>query len=237
MFRLLMLKKPPGAMLRIVDIGPEESGKLPVEQKGSSCFWHGININPNVYSRDGVGIQDRQYYCVDASGDITLKLKFLSGSIFHEFTHCLHYMEDAVRCSIYCDENSLPKGNLWTDREERRTIAGYIEADAYETVDTFDPICDNCFYLYDSVVKSTQYCPAHPAIARPVLARKTRPVHPVVPKRPLYLQAAPYLPRVSHLDYKSSRLQENEDTIRDRLFQLYRTLDFNLAWPKRHVIA
>jgi hypothetical protein len=91
-----MLKKPPGARLRIVDIGPEESGKLPVEQKGSSCFWHGININPNVYSRNGAGIQDRQYYCVGARGDIALKLKSLSGSIFHEFTHCLHYMEDAT---------------------------------------------------------------------------------------------------------------------------------------------
>jgi hypothetical protein len=159
MFGLLMIKKPPGLRLKIVNIGPKEAWKLPVKQTGSSCFGPGININPNVYDSSGMGIPDRQYYCVDENGDITLKLKSLSGSIFHEFTHCLHHMEDSGRYDAYRAPNSFPKGNSWHTKEERRTISGYIEADAYVPADTYDPICDNCFHLYDSIINGQPYMP------------------------------------------------------------------------------
>jgi hypothetical protein len=62
MFMLLMTKKPPGMRLRIIDIGPEQArtGDPLIDQKGSSCFWHGININLNVYNSAGMGIPERQ---------------------------------------------------------------------------------------------------------------------------------------------------------------------------------
>jgi hypothetical protein len=96
MFTLLMMKLPPGQRLRIINIGPEEAstGDPLVDQEGSAYYHatHTVNINLNVYDRNGVGIPDRQYYCVDGNGRITLKLKSLSASIFHEFTHTVCMM-------------------------------------------------------------------------------------------------------------------------------------------------
>ncbi|MDR1609401.1 MAG: hypothetical protein LBR78_00915 [Holosporales bacterium] len=79
--------------------------------------------------------------------------------MFHEFTHCLHEVEDRGRYRVYRAPKSLPDGNPWGKKEERRTISGYIEADAYEPVDTYDPICDNCFHLCDSVTNRKPYIP------------------------------------------------------------------------------
>jgi hypothetical protein len=141
---LLTAKKPPDE-LKIINIGPEESGKALVRQTGSLCFWHGIKINLNVYDRSGIGIPERQYYCVDEGGNISLKLKSLSGSIFHEFTHCLHYAEGG--------RTKVKTYDVWDTREERRTISGYIDPGG------FDPICDNCFHLYDSIVHGAPYMP------------------------------------------------------------------------------
>jgi hypothetical protein len=161
MFRLLEAKKLPGTRFSIVDIGPEQarSKKPLIDQTGSQCFWHGIKINPNVYGKDGIGIPGRQYYCVDENGVIALKLKSIPASMFHEFVHCLHYTENPAMCEAYCDEKSLSVGDLWDSKEERRTISGYIKADAYEPVNTFDPICDNCYYLYDSIINGKRYMP------------------------------------------------------------------------------
>jgi hypothetical protein len=153
MFRLLVSKKPPGRRLRIVDIGPEQTGKLLSKQKGSSYKNYSVKINSNVYSRDGVGIPERQYYCVDERDNVSLKMKSLSASLFHEFTHFLHHVEDRRRYSEYSAENSLPDGDIWHTKEERRTISGYIDPGIY------DPICDNCFRLYDSLVSGKLYTP------------------------------------------------------------------------------
>jgi hypothetical protein len=75
----------------------------------------------------------------------------MAGSMFHEFTHCLHEVEDRRRYSEYRDKDSLPDGDQWHTKEERRTISGYVGAD------TYDPICDNCFHLYDSIVHGKPY--------------------------------------------------------------------------------
>jgi hypothetical protein len=155
------LKLPAGQKLRIVDIGPDEAKKTPDKQTGSSYShaMHAVKINLNVYDKLGVGIPDRQYYCVDETGNIALKLKSVSSSLFHEFTHCLHHMEDWRRYDSYRAKKSLPDGDPWSTKEERRTIAGYIEADVYELGNTFDPICDNCFHLYDSIMDGAPYRP------------------------------------------------------------------------------
>ncbi|MDR1234398.1 MAG: hypothetical protein LBJ92_04645 [Holosporales bacterium] len=189
MFTLLMMKLSPGKRLKIINIGPEEAGKQPVDQTGSSCFWHGININLNVYDISGVGIPERQYYCIDEKGNITLKLKSLSGSIFHEFVHCLHYAEDPIGCGADADENSLPKGNPWTSNEELRTISGYIDPGIY------DPICDNCFDFYNYCIAKDRI--RSTAIFKPCIGEKgSIKVHHYPIKIPRYT------PRVGHIGYK-----------------------------------
>jgi hypothetical protein len=235
MFMMLVAKKDPSE-LTITNIGPKEINKLPTKQEGSSYShtMYSVKINLNVYNRLGVGIPERQYYCIDERGNLTLKLKSLSGSIFHEFTHCLHYLEDASRCIIYSDENSLPDGNPWTDKEERRTITGYIEADDYEPIDTFDPICDNCFHLYNVVAKVIPHLPARPIIVRPVLAHQSRQIHPIIPNR--VPKTVPYRPRFGHCGYRSDISEEALTTIKTKLQQLYNALNFNLAWQRKYMI-
>ncbi|MDR1234396.1 MAG: hypothetical protein LBJ92_04635 [Holosporales bacterium] len=138
MFTLLMMNLPPNKKLSIINIGPAEArtGDQLVDQTGSSYSStnYAVKINPNVYDSDGIGIPDRQYYCIDEKGNITLKLKSLSGSIFHEFTHCLHHIDGTMTKNKTRD--------MWDSEEERRTISGYMEPGIY------DPICDNCFDLY-----------------------------------------------------------------------------------------
>jgi hypothetical protein len=50
-----------------------------------------------------------------------------------------------------CSHSPVPAP--WTNEEERRTVAGYIAPGV------LDPICDNCFHLYDSVVHGRPYTP------------------------------------------------------------------------------
>jgi hypothetical protein len=149
MFMLLVSKKDP-CELKIINIGPREAKNRLIDQEGSSYYNYDVQVNLNVYNRNGVGIPDRQYYCVHESGNVALKLKSLSASIFHEFTHCLHEVENWRRYGRDCLSST---SDLWTDEEERRTIAGYINPGV------FDPICDNCFHLYDSIVNKKAYFP------------------------------------------------------------------------------
>jgi hypothetical protein len=117
-----------------------------------------------MYGSDGVGIPERQYYCVDADGNIIHKRKSLVGSLFHEFTHCLHHIGDGMRYCVYSGEDSLSDDSpsfqkLWSTREELRTISGYVAADCYTASGIYDPICDNCFELYESISKGDQCFP------------------------------------------------------------------------------
>jgi hypothetical protein len=230
MFRLLMMKLSPWIRLRIIDIGPRENRRPLVEQTGSSYShtMHAVRINLNVYNKDGIGIPERQYYCVDKRGNITLKLKSLSGSIFHEFIHCLHHMKDSER---YERDRTLPdpEDELWTSREECRTIAGYI------IPDIFDPICDNCFDLYESVSK---HLPVRPTITKPVpcALSKKLPHRSLIPKKILQTQATisrviPYRPRFGHIGYVRGRLEYSEEN----LLQYCRWLNFNLDWTKKYI--
>jgi hypothetical protein len=102
MFKILIAKKPPGMRVKIIDIGPGQTrSRNPlVEQKGSSYLDYEVRINLNLYDRYGIGIPSRQYYCLNED-DITIKRKSIAGSLFHEFTHCLHETEDAKRYNSY----------------------------------------------------------------------------------------------------------------------------------------
>ncbi|MDR1609749.1 MAG: hypothetical protein LBR78_02770 [Holosporales bacterium] len=224
MFGLLMTKLPPGLRLRIIDIGPEQTRteKPPIGQKGSSYSHeiHTVNINLNVYYRSGIGIPCRQYYCIDERGGITTKPKSISSSLFHEFTHFLHHIEDPVRYDR--DRHSPdPEDELWTSREECRTIAGYISPDI------FDPICDNCFHLYESVTEPIQYSPA---------GIKSTVYRITVGKTPLHCPTAvpviPYRPRLGHIGYVKGDEYSNSE-----LQQLNTTFHFPLAWPKQYMIS
>jgi uncharacterized protein YutD len=69
-------------------------------------------------------------------------------------------VEDRARYGIaYRDLDSLPKDNPWTNKEERRTVSGYVEKDTYALVDIYDPICDNCYSLYEDTTHKRQYIP------------------------------------------------------------------------------
>jgi hypothetical protein len=227
MFTLLMMKLPSGQRLKIINIGPEEARELLVKQKGSSYSHttYAVKVNLNVYDRFGVGIPERQYYCMDGNRNISLKPKSLSASIFHEFTHCLHHIEDAVR---YERDRALPRpaDKLWTSKEECRTIGGYIPPDIY------DPICDNCFDLYESVSK---HLPVRPTITKPVpcALSKKLPHRPLMHRRGLQpmAKAIPYRPRFGHIGYVEGRLEYSEEN----LLQYCRWLNFNLDWTTKYI--
>jgi hypothetical protein len=148
MFKILIIKLPAGQKIKIKNIGPEWKKRPLVTQAGSSYDDYEVWINPNVYDGDGVGIPERQYYCLNEKDNIAIKRKSMAGSMFHEFTHCLHHIEDAEKYIAYSDLNSLPKydgkDNPWSDKEELRTITGYND-------NVYDTICDNCFEIYEAV--------------------------------------------------------------------------------------
>jgi hypothetical protein len=150
---------PIGRKVKIINRGPAEITKELIEQKGSSYKNYEVKINPNVYDSNGIGIPERQYYCVDDKSQIVLKLKSVAGSLFHEFTHCLHHVEDPEKYVVYYDEESLPEKDPWGTKEERRTISGYTKKDEYTPTDMYDPICDNCFSFCDASGSSTPYLP------------------------------------------------------------------------------
>jgi hypothetical protein len=148
MFKILIIKLTPGQRIKIVNIGHIEEGKLLIEQEGSSYLNYAVKINPNVYDSDGVGLPERQYYCLNEKDNIAIKRKSIVGSLFHEFTHCLHHIEDVVRYKAY---RRASISEFWTNKEESRTISGYVGADCYTASDIYDPICDNCFEIYKAV--------------------------------------------------------------------------------------
>jgi hypothetical protein len=160
MFKILIIKLTPCSRIRITDIGYEQSyDERPLSKQKGSAYSHTtytVKINTNFYNNSGTGISERQYYCVDKNSNITLKPKYVTNSMFHEFTHCLHHIGDGMRYEAY-RRASTPA--LWTNREERRTISGYVEADCYTATDVYDPICDNCFVLCNPTGSGIPRCP------------------------------------------------------------------------------
>jgi hypothetical protein len=156
MFRILLTKLPPGQRIKIINLAANDATK----DQGSrySHTTHTVKINLNMYHDDGSGIQGRQYYGIDENGNIIHKPKSLAGSLFHEFTHCLHHVSNSKKYMLDIDKKSLPKGilrNTWTNKEERRTISGYIDSEIY------DPICDHMFDYHQSIMKKEPFCPRY----------------------------------------------------------------------------
>ncbi|MDR1907997.1 MAG: hypothetical protein LBQ43_04030 [Holosporales bacterium] len=193
LFRLFLTKRAPGApKIKIENIGPaqqEEYGEPFAEQEGSSYENNVVRINLNLYDSSGKGIPERQYYFVEKNGKIIRKGKSMPGSIFHEFVHALHEIEDKAQYKKNGDDEFC---DYWTDKEELRTISGYMDRNIY------DPICDNCFYLCNSITKGIQF-------------------HP----------------RISHMGFALGKTNETDKS--KELEQLYKTLGFNLAWPRKYM--
>jgi hypothetical protein len=120
-------------------------------RRGSFYEDYTVNIKLSLYEENGVGKEERQYYCVNAIGKIDTKLKSLSGSIFHEFCHGLHHISGTrVRSSIICLEKTKLT-EIWGKDEELRTI----------TCLDHDPICDHCFDFCQSLLKGESFCPRY----------------------------------------------------------------------------
>jgi hypothetical protein len=174
-----------------------------------------------VYSGSGVGVQERQYYCIDkARNSIIHKLKSVPHSMFHEFIHCLHHIEDG--CSYGRDRiPTKPEDELWTSKEECRTIAGYINRS------TYDPICDNCFHLYEVVAEPLQLyqqAGVKSTAFRLTVAGPT--IHHVKIKR------IQYYPRLGHIGYVKGRQYYSIE----KLQTFYISLNFDLAWPMVYMV-
>jgi hypothetical protein len=217
MFKVLMCKLPPKQRIKIIDIGPKEAWKPLIDQDGSSYRNYEVKINLNLYDRLGIGIPERQYYCLDVDDitvklssspgrtpgnycldvdDITVKRKSIAGSLFHRFTQCLHHIEDVGRYNAYC---KATLSESWTNKEELRTITGYTETDSHKSpLIMYDPICDNCYTLYYSVINKVRY-----------------------------------YPRLGHTGYVKGRSEIPGDDLED----LCKNPTFDLAWLRRYMIT
>jgi hypothetical protein len=157
LFRLFLTKMAPGApKIKIENIGPAQQEKHRnqlADQEGTSYKNNIVKINPNLYDSSGKGIPERQYYFVEKNGRVIRKEKSMPGSIFHEFVHALHEIEDKAQYEEYGKDKFC---QYWTDKEERRTISGYMDRNIY------DPISENCFNLCNSI---TDRKPFHPRIS------------------------------------------------------------------------
>ncbi|MDR1208093.1 MAG: hypothetical protein LBJ89_01945, partial [Holosporales bacterium] len=156
MFRLLVAKKDP-KKLNITNIAIQEEQKELVKQLGSSYGDGEVQINLNLYDKFGIGIKERQYYCIDQYNVPSEKPKSVEISLFHEFTHCLHDAEDHDLYNHYSQphdgEYSDEEKVVWSNCEEQRTIAGFIAPN------TYDPICENCFDLCHTTSLGTKFRP------------------------------------------------------------------------------
>jgi hypothetical protein len=145
MFKILTTKM-------IVNNILKTNGKIKIKEqdeksKGSrfsSKEW-AVKINSDFYELDGTGISDRQYYGVTKKGEVEQKLKSMSGSMFHEFCHALHYISRTnMKYGVHKICNSKELQEVWGEDEEFRTINCFEH----------DPICDHCFDLVQSILNS-----------------------------------------------------------------------------------
>ncbi|MDR2666920.1 MAG: hypothetical protein LBB34_02275 [Holosporales bacterium] len=133
-------------------------------------------------------------------------------------------MENIERYNLYC-KNEFPDDNPWDDMEEQRTIAGYVEADDYEPIDMYDPICDNCFHLYEIVAEPPTF-KLYRAEVKSIAFRLT--VAKPAQHCPVTAKIIPYQPRFGHIGYAEGCKNYSDEEL--ELF--YDTLNFDLAWPK-----
>jgi hypothetical protein len=150
MFKLLITKMIAGNTLKTNGkIKIQEQDEKPKGSRFSSKEW-AVKINSDFYEPDGTGISDRQYYGVTEEAEVDLKLKSMAGSAFHEFCHALHYISGTnMKYKIYNICISVELQEVWGEDEEFRTINCHGH----------DPICDHCFDLVQSILKSKLFLP------------------------------------------------------------------------------
>jgi hypothetical protein len=169
MFRRLIIELslhkgelPPGLKIKIINLAANDETKN--EGSRYSHTTYTVKVNLSRYNDDGTGTPERQYYCVDDNSNITTKHKSLAGSLFHEFTHCLHHIEDRKMYDLYRHSKpyTIPgdEENPWTNREERRTISGYIDDEI------LDPICDHMFDYFQSISKGVSFSQRYSHLGR-----------------------------------------------------------------------
>ncbi|GHU15128.1 hypothetical protein FACS189449_12550 [Alphaproteobacteria bacterium] len=144
MFKLLITKmKVHKRTMKIEEIHDPEEG---------SSYWNDVvYVNLAFYEESGIGISSRKYFYIDETGNIKMKLKSLTGSIFHEFCHALHDVSGTEKASnVWCvDETHFAK--TWGNDEELRTITCFYN----------DPICDHCFDFCQSILKNEPFYPRY----------------------------------------------------------------------------
>jgi hypothetical protein len=144
MFKLLLVKVSRARKIHLVNY--DEGGSL------FSPKDYAVKINLSLYDSEGVGIPSRQYYYIKEDGALGTKLKSLSGSIFHELVHGLHYVSEGQYANtVLCQDGSAMK-EIWSKDEELRTITGYMYSKPY------DPICD---HIFDYSLHGAQFCPRY----------------------------------------------------------------------------
>ncbi|MDR2067811.1 MAG: hypothetical protein LBP41_02365 [Holosporaceae bacterium] len=146
MFKVLMakMKVQKRKSLKIEKIHDPEEG---------SFYEDGV-VYVNFYESNGAGKNGRYYFYIKKENrEIKMKLKSLAGSIFHEFCHALHDISGTHISSeknVLCIDETLFK-DIWDDDEELRAIC---------CVDN-DPICDHCFDMVQSIMKSELFRPRY----------------------------------------------------------------------------
>jgi hypothetical protein len=151
MFKLLMAKMTLNDILK-------SRGKVRIMEQDNrsegSKYCHkrfAVKINFDFYDDSGIGVPERQYYCLSARNEIERKLKSMVGSMFHEFCHCLHHISKTTKeFNTLCLEDSFLK-KIWLDDEELRTVTCFDH----------DPICDHCFDCCRSILKGNPFRPRY----------------------------------------------------------------------------
>lgn len=116
-----------------------------------------VATNRDMFDEHGNGISSQQYYYINDKGEIDTKGKTLAGALFHEFCHALH---DIEKISEITDLGELHRSNTilgytWDSAEELRTITGCVYGGRY------DPICEHCFDLCNSIVTRNPFHPRY----------------------------------------------------------------------------
>ncbi|MDR1456580.1 MAG: hypothetical protein LBI34_00750 [Puniceicoccales bacterium] len=116
-----------------------------------------VVTNRSMFDEYGNGLSSRQYYYISDDGEIATKGKTLAGALFHEFCHALHDIEKIPEITnldeLYRSNAIL--GQTWDSAEELRTITGCVYGQRY------DPVCDHCFDLCDSIVTENSFHPRY----------------------------------------------------------------------------
>ncbi|MDR3316950.1 MAG: hypothetical protein LBS68_02710 [Puniceicoccales bacterium] len=110
-----------------------------------------------MFDEGGNGLDSHQYYCINGDGEIEVRGKTLVGTLFHEFCHALHDIEQITEITEMGElhRSNVILGYTWDNAEELRTITGCIYGVSH------DPVCDHCFDLCYSITKRLPFRPRY----------------------------------------------------------------------------